>query len=352
MESEKKSILIVDDEQHVRMLLERQLKALSFSCVSVGSSLEAVEAVEKNEFDLMLLDINMPTTSGVELLRALKKAKYELPVVMVSGYDSVDLVRMTMREGAYDYLIKPWNYEDLKFTVKRAIEHGQMVVERTQYYEYLELRVEERTREVEQAFSEIRETYRATILALGSALETRDTETQSHCLRVAHYSKLIAGEMGIADEDSLQNIEWGAFLHDIGKIGVPDSILLKAAALTEQEWQVMRRHPEIGAQVIEGINFLKGAAPIVRYHHERYDGGGYPEGLKEEQIPVEARIFAAADAIDAMLSDRPYRKGMPLEEVKQIVSDESGLQFDPAVVAALNGIADEELRNTPKMIAA
>jgi putative two-component system response regulator len=344
----KKRILIVDDEYQIRMLLERQLEAQNYSCFSVCLGEMAVNLIKKHSFDLMLLDINMPAQSGVEILREMQEAKDCTPVVMVSGYNSVDMVRMTMREGAYDYLIKPWKFEDLKFTVEKAIKYGQLVKEKKHHLKHLEKKIEERTKEAQKALAEIKETYRATILALGSALETRDTETQSHCLRVAHYSKLIAKEMGIKDEELLQNIEWGAYLHDIGKIGVPDSILLKPAALSEKEWRIMKTHPEIGDQVIESINFLKGAAPIVRYHHERYDGNGYPEGLEGDAIPIEARIFAVADALDAMLSDRPYRKGMLLSEAKVVLEKESGLQFCPRVIAILGSLSDIELLGISK----
>ena len=347
MSTGKEKILIVDDEPHIRKILTRQLEKLNYDCHTADDGISALKKIADHSYNLILMDINMPNICGIKVLRKINNeengAGSKVPVIIVSGSNSADLVRTTLREGVYDYLTKPWNFEELKLTVKKALNLGRLDRENREYQRQLEKKVQERTRELADALAEIKSTYQTTILALGSALETRDTETETHCLRVAQYSLIIAENLGLSDPDFLTNIERGAYLHDIGKIGVPDAILKKAGSLSEKEWKVMKKHPEIGRRMIEGIEFLKGAVPIVYSHHERYDGSGYPQGLKGEEIPIEAKIFAAADALDAMLSDRPYRKGISFQKAKEIILSESGKQFDPKVVAALEKAPEEKL---------
>lgn len=220
------------------------------------------------------------------------------------------------------------------------MEHGYLSRQIKQNQIHLEQQVSERTRELAAALEQVNKTYDATILALGSALETRDIETQSHSVRVARYSCLLASRLGLNEVERLTNIQRGAYLHDIGKIGVPDAILRKPMSLNDDEWEIMKRHPQIGKDVIEGIEFLRGSTPIVYCHHERYDGKGYPRGLAGDEIPIEARIFAVADAVDAMTSDRPYRKAMSIGKAKQEIQRLTGAQFDPQVAKALYGIED------------
>jgi len=266
----------------------------------------------------------------------------ETPVVMVSRLHSGDVARDILREGAYDYLVKPWDINELKVAVGRAMEHSRIVRKNNEYRHQLECQVRDRSAAVEEALSALNKTYQETILALGSALETRDVETQQHALRVAHYCNLMADTIGITDATMLQNIRWGAFLHDIGKIGVPDTILRKPGPLTESEWEIMRTHPEIGRRILASIPFLTGTVPIVYCHHEQYDGSGYPRGLRGETIPLHARIFAIADAMDAMLSDRPYRKALSFADARASVLEQSGKQFDPEIARVAAAIPEEK----------
>ena len=336
-------ILIVDDEAIIRDTLSDQLELLNYSCQTVDNGQAAIKITSEDRFDLILLDINMPEMSGFETLEKLHGVDDGVPIVMVSGGGSTESVRTTLRNGAYDYLSKPWEIEELKITIKRALDYGRLTRENKNYQKNLEKLVGERTRELKNALGEIKSTYQTTILALGSALETRDVETQAHALRVAHYSFALAENMGMKDQRVLTDIEWGAYLHDIGKIGVPDSILRKPGSLSDEEWIIMKKHPEIGKRMIEGIQFLNGTIPIVHGHHERFDGAGYPGGLKMEDIPIDARIFSVADALDAMLSDRPYRKAMAFSKAISIVESETGKQFDPRVTESLLNIPEERL---------
>ena len=236
--------------------------------------------------------------------------------------------------------MKPLNFDELELAIRRAVQHGHLSRQIKQYQSDLEKQVLERTRELAEALEQINKTYDATILALGSALETRDIETQNHSIRVAHFSYSLAAAMGFTDQQMLTEIQRGAYLHDIGKIGVPDAILRKPSSLTEDEWVIMRKHPVIGKGIIEGIGFLEGTIPIVYCHHERFDGGGYPEGVSGEDIPIGARIFAVADALDAMLTNRPYRPAISVACAKKEILAHSGSQFDPKVVASLHSLDD------------
>lgn len=193
-----------------------------------------------------------------------------------------------------------------------------------------------------QAYEELQNTYQATLHALTGMLDTRDVATHGHSIRVVAYTLRLAAEMGITDPAYLRTIEQGALLHDVGKIGVADGILRKTGPLNEQDWTEMRSHPELGYKMLKGIEFLRQSLPIVRHHHEHWDGTGYPEGLKGEQIPLEARIFSVVDAFDAITSDRPYSKARTYEQVVEILLQESGKTFDPAVVQAFISIPQEE----------
>ena len=336
-------ILIVDDDRVILNFLSRKLGLLGYLCDTEPDGLKAIHRVKAEHFDAVILDVNMPYIDGTEILYFLRRTEPDIPVVMISGMDSTDIVRKTLREGAYDYLVKPLCLDELEVSVRRALQHGHLSRQIKENQKILEEQVALRTRELAAALEQVNKTYDATILALGSALETRDIETQSHSVRVARFSCLLAVNLGLDEGERLTDIQRGAYLHDIGKIGVPDAILRKPESLNEQEWRIMKRHPQIGKDIIEGIEFLKGSTPLVYCHHEQYDGSGYPRGLAGDRIPIEARIFAVADALDAMTSDRPYRKAMSVGEAKREICTLAGAQFDPDVVEALAEIDDSKL---------
>lgn len=344
VESGRQKLMVVDDDEGIRRLIAVGLGRSGYDCTALGDGLHAVHALQADRYSAVIADVNMPFMRGTELLKWAKIADPDLPFVMISGAEEMEVVKTALRDGAFDFLVKPLDLDVLVATVRRAIEKGLRARELRTEQRQLHVLVEQRTRELGQALKEIEETYDATILALGSALETRDTETQTHCLRVAGYSLLLTRVLGITDSKRLTDIQRGAYLHDIGKIGVPDHILRKNGPLDEQERLVIRRHPEIGMRLLERIGFLKGATPIVWCHHERADGTGYPRGLQGEEIPLEARIFSVADTLDAMVSDRPYRPAMPLESARRLIDDGSRRQFDPVVTQALARIPDGDIK--------
>lgn len=333
-------ILIVDDEPEITEILS-DLLGSQYVCETAGSGEEALELLKENEFHLVISDITMPGISGLELIPIVKSASPNTVVVMNSGMQTVESAIGALRLGAFDYLMKPFDLRQVEAAVKRALEHHQLIVAKQRHDHHLEELVEQRTAELDRALNSLDYAYRSTLKALTSALETRDSETHGHSERVVTYSLRLGREYGL-DERQMKALEFGSLLHDIGKIGVPDSILRKPGKLTEDEWVRMREHPGHGKQILRGIEFLEGAARVVAQHHEKWDGSGYPLGLHEEEIDVCARIFAVADAFDAMTSDRVYRRGRPYEDAAQELDDWAGKQFDAKVVAAFHRVPRED----------
>ncbi len=337
------SALVIDDDENVREFLASALEAYQYTVAQAADGETGVSIVPSWKPDVVLLDVEMSGLSGVDALDRIMAYDASAAVVMITSANDVETVRRCLRGGAYDYLIKPLELPTILETIERAIERRMLQLEVESYRRDLEGLVYSRTRELEDAIDRIEGTYNGTILALGSALETRDVETQEHSMRVARYTIAFMERLGVTDDETLTDIKRGAFLHDIGKIGVSDSILRKPGPLTADEWALMKEHPLIGVRMLAGIDFLAGALPIVRSHHERWDGAGYPDGLGGPSIPLEARAFAVADALDAITSDRPYREGRPLIDARRIIASASGTQFDPDAVAALRDTPDGEL---------
>lgn len=329
MHTEK--VLVVDDEEAIREVVSTLLESQGYRCTTCPNGRAALESFRRGTFDLVLSDIVMPEMDGLKLLAELRAADPDVPVIMVTAMHDISIALEAIRAGAYDYILKPFEKDQLHLSVRRAVEHRRLVMENRTYQSDLEHLVAERTRQLSIAIQDLEQSYDYTLEALGGALDAKDAETEGHCQRVTAFTVTIAKAMGV-DKTLLRHIARGAFLHDIGKMGVPDSILRKPGPLTADERAVMRRHCDIGYAVLERIPFLKEAAEIVLSHQEFYDGTGYPRGLKGEQIPLGARIFAVADTLDAMISDRPYRKALPISTAIEEIQRFSGKQFDPDVV--------------------
>jgi putative nucleotidyltransferase with HDIG domain len=332
-------ILVVDDHQAVRDILREGLGAAGYHVATAASAAEArARCAEGPRFDLALCDIDMPEESGSSLLAWLRDRDPDLAVVMITGIDDAGTAVSAMLAGASDYVCKPFSLNEVRARAEKALEKRGLVLENRDYQVHLERLVEERTSEVLQAITrirglndELRSAYDDTLSALMIALDYRDNETQGHSLRVTLYTERLARGLGLAEPD-LTDIRRGAMLHDVGKIGIPDAILRKPGKLDADEWAVMRRHPELGWAMLRGIPFLRTPAEIVLSHQERWDGAGYPRGLRGEAIAIGARIFAVADTLDAMTSDRPYRKALSYDRARQELINYSGAQFDPLVV--------------------
>jgi response regulator RpfG family c-di-GMP phosphodiesterase len=330
---DRRDILIVDDDWQVREVLHEIFISAGYNCLLAQDGREGLSLFRASRPPLTVTDLKMPNMDGISLLQSILGEDGDAAVIVLTGAADVKTAIDSLKFGAYDFIMKPVNVDELVIAADRALERRQLLIERRQYQNYLELRVEEATRDLQDAFRQLKDTYKSTLEALGSALDTRDVGTEAHSRRVHGYSLATAREYGVPDHQ-LTDIAHGVLLHDIGKIGIPDAILLKPGPLTPDEWKVMRRHPEIGRRLIENIPFLREAVPIVYHHHERWDGSGYPLGLKGEAIPLGARIFAVVDAFDAMTFDRPYSKAITFEAAKAEIRRCSGTHFDPTVVQA------------------
>lgn len=341
--TEKKNqphLLIVDDDVEVRSVLHDLLGEI-YQCGEAASAEEALAQLRERDYELVISDITMSGMTGLEMIPHVKVISPDTVIVMISGMQTIESAINALRLGAFDYLMKPFDLRQAEAAIARAYEHHELIVAKRRYENHLEELVEQRTAELDQALDSLENAYRTTLQALTAALETRDAETHGHSERVVTFSLRLGREYGLTGPQ-MKALEFGSLLHDIGKIGVPDAILRKPAKLTDEEWVRMREHPMHGQQILRGIKFLEGAAKVVAQHHEKWDGSGYPLGLKSEEIDICARIFSVADAFDAITSDRVYRQGRPYEAAAQELDEWVGRQFDPKVVEAFHRVPQED----------
>src|SRR5438270_8907116 len=336
----KPRLLIVDDEPEVRGVL-CDLLSYSYDCAEAASAEEALAKLREQEYDLVISDITMSGMSGLEMIPHVKAISPDTGIVMISGMQTIESAINALRLGAFDYLMKPFDLRQAEAAVARALDHHELVVAKRRYENHLEELVAQRTAELDDALGSLENAYRSTLKALTAALETRDAETHGHSERVVTFSLRRGREYGLTSPQ-MKALEFGSLLHDIGKIGVTDAILRKPAKLTDEEWIRMREHPMHGQQILRGIKFLEGAARVVAQHHEKWDGSGYPLGLRAEEVDVCARIFSVADAFDAITSDRVYREGRSYEAAAQELDEWSNRQFDPKVVEAFHRVPPED----------
>jgi putative nucleotidyltransferase with HDIG domain len=333
-------ILVVDDEEPIREIVASMLGTAGYACKQAASGMEALSVLTSGEeFELMLSDLMMADLDGIGLLERTKEKYPDMPVVMVTAVHDISVALAAIRNGAYDYLLKPFEREQLLNTVSRALENRRLKVENRTYQTNLESLVKARTDQLQAAMANLERSYDITLETLGDALDLKDRETEGHSKRVTAFTIAIARAMGLPREQ-INTIARGAFLHDIGKIAIPDKILNKPGKLTKEEMDVMQEHAYHGFQIVKKIPFLNEAADIVYSHQERFDGTGYPRGLKGEQIPLGARIFSVADTLDAITSDRIYRAAQTLPAAKEEIKRWAGRQFDPEVVSVFLEMPD------------
>ena len=333
-------VLVVDDDPAICDILCLKLRGEGYDCESVLSGEAGLSKLRQESFDAVLSDLHMPGISGLDFLHAAHRERPNAAFLLVTGEQDVRTGIEAMKRGASDYVVKPFKLDAVLHSVIQALDKKRLELELEGYRHRLEERVEERTRQLSKAYQEIETTYDETLQALGAALDLRDSATAGHSNRVTGYAHRIAEIMGSLTEQ-LRELARGAYLHDIGKIGIPDGILLKDGRLTKEEEAVMQTHVLIGYQLVSRIAFLTPAAAIVRAHHERYDGAGYPDHLSGDGVPLGARVFAVADTLDAMTSDRPYRKALSFETAFAEITSQSGRQFDPEVVKAFFSVPQQ-----------
>ena len=320
--------LVVDDEPRLRQVLVHLMRNDGFHCFEAGNGAEAIEVLEKEPVTLVMSDLRMPKVDGIELLKQVRLRWPDTAMVMITAVADVEQAVNCLAMGAMDYLTKPFHLEEVRARVKQALEKRRLILENRDYQVRLEERVAAQARRLEELFL-------AGIQALAEALEVKDPYTRGHSVRVSQYSSVIARSLDLAP-DMVRQIELGGHVHDIGKIGVRESVLNKPGPLTPEEYQHIMTHPVVGWRILAP---LLADAPIalnvVRSHHERIDGGGIPDAMKGEQIPLEARIVSVADAFDAMTSGRPYRLAeKTFDEALHELAENCQTQFDKRVVEA------------------
>ena len=346
-------VLIVDDEASVRKVMAAIFAQLGLPCETAASGEEALRILETHRIDAVISDLHMPGMSGMELLAKVRQNYPQMVFLVVTGVDDIQVGIQAMRQGADDYLVKPLQVDAniVLASLTRALHVKRLEQEVENYRHHLEEIVSEQTQQLREALRQIERSYDQTLEVLGAAIDLRDSPTAGHSRRVFLYSLEIARAMG-GLESQMRNIAMGAWLHDIGKLAVSDAILLKAGPLTDEERKIMQLHVQIGYDLVKSIPFLADSAEIIHAHHERCDGSGYPKGLKTEEIPVGARIFAVADTFDAMTSDRPYRRALPFEASREVIERGAGKQYDSQVAKVFLSIADETWKVMRKETAA
>lgn len=337
-------VLIVDDEPVIRRILRQRFLAEGYHCEEASNAEEALDRLANDSAELIVLDIKMPGKSGVELLPEIKHMYPDTAVIMATAITDTTTAINCMREGAYDYVVKPFNLDEVAISAQRALEKRRLELENRAYQQHLEKMVAERTAELKQAIGEIKLASLDTIHRLVRAAEYKDEDTGTHIQRMSQYSAAIARKVGFRGNE-MENILYAAPMHDMGKIGIPDYILLKPGKLDLGEWEIMKKHTVIGAEILRGSDaeFIQQAEAIALTHHEKWDGSGYPRGLRGLEIPLAGRIVAIADVFDALTSKRPYKEPFSIEKSFEIIKQGRGSHFDLDVVDAFFAIQDEIL---------
>lgn len=348
---ENSRILIVDDEVSIQRMLGRLLEQYGYSCTLASNAKEARLRLEEKEFALILCDVNMPGESGLDLVKHVLDNYPHTAAVMVTGLDNPQLASAALEIGAYGYILKPFESNEILINVANALRRRRLEIENKAHRERLELTVMERTAalrhaidSLERAERELRLSREETIQRLAIAAEYRDGATAQHIQRMSHYCALLARCYGL-DPQQCELIRIASPMHDIGKIGTPDHILLKPGKFTPEEFKAIALHPEIGYRILSGsgAELLNLAATIAWTHHEKYDGSGYPRGLRGEAIPLEGRIAAIADTFDALTSKRVYKPAFPLDQAVDIMRKRRAKDFDPDLLDTFFNAMDEIL---------
>ncbi|MBI4615515.1 MAG: response regulator [Planctomycetes bacterium] len=343
-------VLVVDDEDSLRDVLRLYLVDEGFEVADAASAEEAIDKFRDGPYDSVLSDIRMPDRDGISLLQRLKERNGDTPVILMTGSPDLEIAIQAVKHGAYDFLVKPFpDLQIVSLAVQRAAQHAKLLREHREYQRSLEDRVQERTRQLnaalrdlEDMFEQNKRAHLESIIVLSKVAEINDEDTGNHILRMSKYSEEIARGLNL-DEAFVEEIAYSSPMHDIGKISIPPSILRKPGKLTAEEFEIMKTHTVRGNEILTGIPFLERAREISISHHERFDGTGYPQAVKGEEIPLSGRIVALADVFDALTSERCYKPAFPIETALRIIKEEEGRQFDPRVMKGFFRRLDEVL---------
>lgn len=325
MLDQRETLLIVDDEAAIRRLLRQKLSKEGYRCEEAQDVEQTLNMLETSPIALVILDIKMPGKSGIELLPKIKSGYPDTAVIMATAVNEVNVAVQCLKQGADDYICKPFNLEEVSLSIQKALEKRHLQLEIREYQQYLEEKIEEQ-------IGEIRKLFLGAIEALVSALEAKDKYTGGHSRRVTEIALALGNELGLSAQD-MEDLRWGSLLHDIGKIAVDQLIQNKPDKLTREEYEHIMTHTHVGAEIVRPVVNGK-ITEMIEHHHDHYDGSGLHQVIAGSDIPLGARILAVADTFDAMISDRPYRAAMSITEIVEEIKRCAGTQFDPVVVAA------------------
>ena len=352
------AVLFLDDEPNILKAIQRLLRNEPMRVLTATDPNEALDILRETPTQVVVTDQRMPSMSGVDFLSAVRDQHADVVRIMLTGYTEMNIAVEAINKGEiYRLITKPWNDDELRATLRQAFDHHDLKTEikrlntvaREQNFKLqdmnrnLEGKVRQRTKQLALKNQELSTAYIQTIRALAEAIDAKDHYTRGHSERVAVYASRMARRMNLRKE-LVERVYFSGLLHDVGKIGIPDAIITKPSRLSKEEYLEMQKHPEIGAKILEPVQFLKHIIPCVRHHHEWFDGSssGYPMRLAGDQIPQPSRIIVVADTVEAMTSDRPYRKALPLDVVVRELHKYSGTQFDPKCVEAFLSLLEDE----------
>ena len=325
------NVLVVDDEVQVRNLIKQLLELNGYKCTLASDTNQARSYLKEDTFDLILCDMHMPGETGLDFSRDVLKQQPEAAIVMVTAVDDPELASTALKMGVYGYIIKPFKTNELVINVTNALHRRDLEIQNRLYQENLEKMVQERTEELQTTLNDLRKAMQGIIHVMVLTIESRDPYTAGHQQRVTLLASALAQEMGLSEKD-VEGVKMASLIHDLGKISVPSEILSKPGKLTEIEFRLVKTHPQSGYEILKNITLPWPIAQIVLQHHERLDGSGYPLGLKDKEILLEAKIIGVADVVEAMASHRPYRPALGIEKALEEISQKKGILYDSEVV--------------------